>query len=163
MPADFVFPCRNAVFTQWTYETQLYTAAEKCDAWELQSWVKEAKGGDCVYRNPQSLSASEVFRKWPSPRTPEHERECVIQDFCGMRLMFEGQSGEFCIKLLRSSQKRAEEWLSPGQEKGNLAPDLIGCNSSPTLGWICLLQRKTMSLGVMTEWGRSFVLESMCF
>lgn len=163
MPSNFVFPCRNAVLHS---ECMKHTAVHCC--WEMwcmrvEKLSQGSQGWDCIYRNPQSLKAREVLRKWPSPRTPEHERECVIQDFCGMRLMFEGQSGKFCVKLLRSSQNRAEEWLSPGQEKGNLAPDFIGCNSYPTLGCICILKRKTMSLGVVTEWGRSFVLEGMCF
>lgn len=52
--------------------------------------------------------------------------------------MFEEQSGEFCTKLLRSSQKRSWGMIEPpGQGKGNLAPDLIGCNSYPTVGCIC--------------------------
>ena len=56
----------------------------------------------------KTLNASEGLRCWPLPRPREHQLECVTQDFCRMRLMFEKCGGEFCAKLLRSSQKKKE-------------------------------------------------------
>lgn len=142
---------------------ELHAAVEK---WSYASQSHQTESRKPRVEAPYTIilktsNASEGWQNWPLPHPREYQWECVIQDFCGMRLMFKKHGGEFCTKRLKSSQKKKElmnGWVLARIREGKCGTWLNRMQelSNHQMHLRCSRRRQW---DYLTVWGRSSVFE----